>query len=898
MKERINKLAKGIVELDFPELKLSGTSFDGVVQSGETGKFELVLTSENGVQLKGLLYSDNAKVSVKKSAFGGIRTRIACEVNTENLRDKDTIKGELELVSNAGERRIPYSFAVKSYASAEIISTLHTAQDFSKLFSEEEELALRVFDYDDFYKAGFMSDARTRTIYEGLKASPDRRLAAIEFLRALKASPVLPEATDAEGEVPVSSIIRVMPVKKSKAQQESANASALQPLYPEEIEDAALIEKAAAICIREGVTGGSVYKIYQKAIENGSKITRLYDYYLYALPRNFSDKMPREVYLYFAYESSIDENLKLPLYYNVLLNFAPETDIYKRFERQIQEYAIANMLDSKINARLALIYDRMILPEMIDEHIASVFPAILRSFRVSTDDRRVSYVVVRFLELKCEEIFPLRDGVAYLPLFFENSVLLFQDAYGNRYTEVAYQKAMIMNKPNLEKKCFEVYPEHPMLRLAAVRRIARNGIQNHKQLVLVENVLDAMDISSPYRDQLVSVVLHYHDLFTKEKDQTITEYDLAFLKTIPLQALRPEEKQSLIHTLIRLDCLSDAAAVLFKSGLTELEFPYFEKLISDMILHCKDADERVLVLAWHLFVMGSKKKELVEFLLENYNGMSEDMLRILKRGIEIGCDGAKMCERLLAQMIFTRNTNGIDYVYDYYRTLPDNEEMLIRAYASMKSIDYFIYGKGIPEKVFGDISTLVRTEPVKDRVPTIYMLALSRHMAEAQNLTSDEKLLLQDIMDVLLPKKLIFAYTPRLARFIHLPDYVVDKVYIEYHGSKTDKPTLLVRMLPDEEGFHEEEFEKVYQNIYVRPMILFSGETAEYRIFEADASDKPAEKGSLKTQEYHRALGDTYDILNEMSALMGTDKDRELKESMLRYVRNESVIEELFTKEK
>ena len=56
MKERINKLARGIVDLACPELRLSDTAFHGMVCAGETLKLDLILTSENGILLKGLIY--------------------------------------------------------------------------------------------------------------------------------------------------------------------------------------------------------------------------------------------------------------------------------------------------------------------------------------------------------------------------------------------------------------------------------------------------------------------------------------------------------------------------------------------------------------------------------------------------------------------------------------------------------------------------------------------------------------------------------------------------------------------------------------------------------------------------------------------------------------------------
>ena len=158
-------------------------------------------------------------------------------------------------------------------------------------------------------------------------------------------------------------------------------------------------------------------------------------------------------------------------------------------------------------------------------------------------------------------------------------------------------------------------------------------------------------------------------------------------------------------------------------------------------------------------------------------------------------------------------------------------------------------------------------------------------------------MVLQDVIDILIQKKLVFKYTRTLSDVIRIPDWVMDKYYIEYHGDKSVRPTLQMRILPDEQDFEEEEISRVYQNIYVRPITLFSREKAEYQIFDETRGEDVAESGTVKADKSVRHKGDTFDILNEMSDLLGQDNDRELREVMLRYVKNESVIDVLFTRE-
>ena len=883
MKERINKLARGIVDLACPKLHLSDSAFHGMISAGETLKLDLMLTSENSIFLKGLIYSDCPYVTMQKNTFLGLRTRISCLVDARALKDGDHIDGGLCIVSNGGETRLPFSFEVCSYASAEMIPGLRTPEDFIKLYQTDGDSALRVFEYDDFVRAPFMNDARFRALYDGLRKGPDRVHALEAFLYAIR-HPEQETATRA-------------PRAESGCTKETLNRA---DVPVEELEDAELIEEAAGCCIRAGATTALAFRIYQRAIEMQSQITRLYEYYMFAMPKGYQGRLPREVYLYFAYEYDIPESMKLPLFYNVVMNFTADEDIYQRFEKKIQKFTIDQLLRSAFDQRLSVLYERMILVDMVDERIGSVLPAILRAYRVSTGDPRMRYVVVRYLELDREELYPLKEGSAYIPLFFENSVLLFQDAYGDRYTDVVYEKTRIMEKPELEKRCFQVVPEQPMLKLTRARRIARNGIQNMEELQLLEAVMREMPLAAPYRAYLLDVILCYHDQTTRDSDPDVSEEAKQFLaETAEQQELDHSEQRMLLRTLIRLNMFEEAYRLLLSSGERGLDRPYLEKLVRSLIVEERHLRSTELMdLSYYLFTLGTKDKTILRYLMENYNGLAQDMLAILLRAQKLKVDGQReMAERLLAQMLFSRTEQGLDDVFELYRSFPDAENVLLRAYITKRAADYFIEGRVIRERVFSDIYGIVRDETYKERVPVIYLLAMSKHMAGQKDLNGEEKLVLQETMDYLIRKKLIFAYTRTLYRFVRIPDSVMDRYYIEYHGHKDIRPSLYLRILPDQGDFEEEEITRIYQNIYVRPVTLFAGERAEYQIYESAKDQVPAASGSIAWDGTVRLKGDTYDILSEMSGLIGKDQDQELYQAMHRYVRNEAVIEALFTKE-
>lgn len=83
MRERINRLARGIIDNGSPELVLTPERVEASVPAGEVIRGEILVSSGNNLHIKGLVYSSHERVRVVNSAFGGLRNRIIYEVNVD-----------------------------------------------------------------------------------------------------------------------------------------------------------------------------------------------------------------------------------------------------------------------------------------------------------------------------------------------------------------------------------------------------------------------------------------------------------------------------------------------------------------------------------------------------------------------------------------------------------------------------------------------------------------------------------------------------------------------------------------------------------------------------------------------------------------------------------------------
>lgn len=1186
MRERINRLAKGIVDADVPQLAITPETVEETVQAGELTRKELYVADVQGRFIKGLVYSSNMRVHIHNNAFGGSRNHITYEVDSRYLSREDVIEGAFYLVTNGGEKKVPYSFSIELGMSGKTLEALKTPADFAGLVQRDQELALRLFEYQDFAEAPFMQELSVRALYDGLKGRPNRQNQLEEFLVALRVKepvslkldntvrqyeditqPVRDElvirsstwgyvrfevSVDGDfievpqksfssqdfqdgvcrvpfvvnpgrlhrgrnlGAIAVSTIrdtcsvpvevqadvneqetharqeelrqylvlrleydiglyedrllmnqmrqvleqmrrkygesttvmlrqaelhlfdgekeraavilencrtevlnarqekkeeycfyqYLLCQVQKKDGQRENLlrivkkylveepdNAALyllrlkLEPSLgdnPSEILDemnvmykrgchspylyaqafkmyernplllkkmgdyevqvmmfaarrdmverelalqlarlagavkhyrtlyyrllALLYEKypekelLAAVCcilIKGDCRGTEYFSWYQKGLEAGVSLTRLYEYYLYSLPGDYPYLLPKEVLLYFSYEKSMDDYSRSLLYMNILKYMKPEASLYRQYERDIEQFTMEQLLKSRINRRFVVLYQHMIYKEMIDEQVAKVLPSILRSYRVRLSNPNIRYVVVCYEETEGEDAFPVKDGVAYVPLFSEHPVLLFQDDYGNRYANISHRKLPAMETPGLEEleeRCYEIYPSHPMLRLQECGEIVEAGISGEADVMTLKRASVDLKLHPLFRRRMLSCMIEYYRK-RMELDDTAMGGDVDYLMDLDMEKLSREERAGVCETLIQHEYVREAYEVVKHYGCEGIRSTRLLKLCTRMILNrLFDQDEELLQLACRLFSEGRYDSVLLDYLCEHFNGATKQMFKILNQGEREHVEIYDMPERLLAQMMFTGETDRMDQVFDWYAAGKKTSDNVVKAYFTMKSADYFLRNKDTGDRVFAYLEGAVHGLEDKGRIPTIYLLALTKYYSTLKTLDEERRTLCSSMVELLMEEGRVFAYFHQLGSLIDMPDSVMDKVTVEYRGKRDSRPELQIRILPEDEDYYYEDLKKVYPGIFVCQKVLFEGEILEYRIYEIDGEEKAlAKEGSLSCDTGKgKKEGSRFAALNEMGLCLSLKEEQALKEKLKKYLTDNAMMEELF----
>ena len=181
---------------------------------------------------------------------------------------------------------------------------------------------------------------------------------------------------------------------------------------------------------------------------------------------------------------------------------------------------------------------------------------------------------------------------------------------------------------------------------------------------------------------------------------------------------------------------------------------------------------------------------------------SSQMYEVLIQGVKEHVETYDLEERLLCQMLFTGSCEQMDSVFELYMKRKATREIIVKAYFTQKSVQYFLEGREMDQRVFEYLKHAVAGIIEKDRMPTIYLLALTRYFSTLDRIDEEDTALCRSMMSVLLEESLVFPYTRELSRHIPIPEDIMDKAMVEYRGKKDGHPELQVRILPEETDWH------------------------------------------------------------------------------------------------
>lgn len=182
MKELIGKLSRGIMDYNIPVIETSVNTIELSVEAGRkiTGSFDVF--TENGYEVKGIIYSTHDAVTITDDQFIGDRRTIHYEVSAVAYEPEDIMEGRINIISNCGETFLPFKINVVFKSIPSSIGDISNLFHFVNLVKQEYEEALKLFLSPVFKEVFLENDISAGCMYDGLIQGNDKKRALEEFI--------------------------------------------------------------------------------------------------------------------------------------------------------------------------------------------------------------------------------------------------------------------------------------------------------------------------------------------------------------------------------------------------------------------------------------------------------------------------------------------------------------------------------------------------------------------------------------------------------------------------------------------------------------------------------------------------------------------------------------------
>ncbi|MBQ8798802.1 MAG: hypothetical protein IJZ55_04465 [Lachnospiraceae bacterium] len=191
MKDKVERLAKGVFEYEQPALLVSEETLSVEVSAGEVfcGVFS-VRNRERRV-MKGVLYSSDEMMVLKEHQFVGTENEISYEVHGEYAVPGEVHRGEITIVSEFGEIVLPFVIKVVPLSCQSSEGEIRDLFQFAGLAQSDWCEAKRVFLEERFAATVLRDREEETTVYRQLRKSRSVDRALEEFLVYTKKKSVI-----------------------------------------------------------------------------------------------------------------------------------------------------------------------------------------------------------------------------------------------------------------------------------------------------------------------------------------------------------------------------------------------------------------------------------------------------------------------------------------------------------------------------------------------------------------------------------------------------------------------------------------------------------------------------------------------------------------------------------
>ena len=669
----------------------------------------------------------------------------------------------------------------------------------------------------------------------------------------------------------------------------------LTALYEKDHAEAALL----AVCetlIRAGRTDEAAFPFYAAAVERSLRITRLYEYYMLSAPMSGKGAervdIPKEVLMYYSYQSSLPYDKAAALYRYVLENKGDYPELYESYLPQIHAFLKEQISKRHINEDLSVLYKNFLTRDMVDADNAHAVLQMLYTARIKTEDPRAVCVIVRYHHLEKEREYPVIGGEAYVPLFGSEYTVLLLDKEDNRYAVSIPHENVKLILPGQMITYAMPYLTDGEARIdlflteqsGGTLRIEEESLHRYQALAEDKALTDEA------RAQIRLALLRYY------YDRDYLEELSALLEQIRPERLTTSARGDVIDMMILAGMYEKALSWLKSYGTFEIDARSVVRLYSRMMdREILPGGEDITEIAFYAFRKGKYDERLLRYLTNHFHGMVKEMRDIWKASAGFSVDTYRICERILVQMLYSGSYIGDRmHVFRDYVNRTGNAE-IESAFLSQCAYDSFVKDRVMEEYIFERIA---RQHMEGVHLDKICKLAYLKHYAENKKsgVTPDVEVVRDFLMHLTREKMLFPFYQDYIDALPQMVTYA-DKTIMEYRTRPGNRCIMHYQYAGEmEDTYQSVQMTEQYDGVYVTSFTLFFGEQMQYYITESSGGkEEVTESGLLTKNDIAQTHGaGRFNLINDImigEALHDYETvDRLLEE----YYRKQFIVSKLF----
>ncbi|MGN0348310.1 MAG: DUF5717 family protein [Roseburia sp.] len=622
---------------------------------------------------------------------------------------------------------------------------------------------------------------------------------------------------------------------------------------------------------------------YALGIEQGIRITGLYEAYLMSFDGRQVECVPKMIQMYFQYSTNISYHQRAILFVNIIAGKRKQPEVYHKYIKTMEQFTKEQIAQGHIDDNLAVVYGEMLQRGILDEKLARELADLLFTHRLTCENRHIARAVIWHREEANPQVVSFTNGVAYFHAYTDDYCIILEDSFGNSFVRtVAYVDEPLMQPERYLEECIKLAPD--VLSYHLYRFAAKHKEEDFLLLLQSDQVSDC------YKASLLPDVIRF---YREKRSGDLHDNGLidVFLSQASLRRITSKEQHDLAELLIEThryekaywlaqsfgyDFMGSAARLrLCSYGIAELDF---------------EEDDFLSDLVENTFFQDQYDESMVCYLCRFYVGATSRMARLWSVAGETGADRFGLEERILTQMLYT--TEYIPNAAEIYESYCEKggREPLCTAYLSYFSDCYVRKDGMIPENVFSRIKERYLDG---EELNSACELALFKHLAWKEEKSEQESGMVDRLLEKYMAEGIFFAFYKNLDEKLLRKYQLEDKSFVECHAAPKQRITIHYRT--ETEEYRRESMTEMYDGIYVKSFVLFFGDTLQYYIEEEKKDGSEITKsGCIHLKETDGTVQGSYARLNQMLLAKNLQNKKDLEQQVRDYFEMQCVTEKLF----